>query len=203
MKNDERIGGGDDVILSKDGNYALVNARRSRYESFTLVALWDLKAWKKIHTFKEKSAASSFAVSPDGNYILIGNKDRTILYDIKTWQKISDLPYRSSDAILSPDGNSMLTQYGKADAFLWDISCIHKIKNMLESVTLEQNELLRVMGESLKIFMENIENRESQEKKSPLQDVGRIYANQKQMEHLKHCLTTSKMPYDFLLNRQN
>jgi WD40 repeat protein len=93
----------DEIAISPDDKYVLTGGKGG------VAILWDLFKSTPIYTFHLTPAVHSIAFSPDNKMILTGDSKETILWDIKTGNRIRTFsPGNSVQSRISSNGNYLL-----------------------------------------------------------------------------------------------
>jgi WD40 repeat protein len=118
------------VAISPDGQFGLSTA-----DKFSIV--FDLESGETIHQLKEHAVdVRSVAFSPDGDYVLTGGDDNTlILWETETGNEVRRL-VGHSDSIRSiafgPDGKTALSGSDDGTVFLWDLETGEIVRHFVD-----------------------------------------------------------------------
>ena len=152
----------DEVIISSvfspNGKYVIAGMSNGK------VFLWDMENKQKVKKFKSKSEVFTFvAFSLDQKYILSGEGDNLILWDIKKYEKVqSFLDYgdnRPRILAYDNDGKYIFSKSGKSDIngrdtyHLWDIKKGVKVKSFKNKIF--DNSIFQFMSEKQLLVLGN------------------------------------------------
>jgi WD40 repeat protein len=115
------------VALSPDGTIAALATYAGT------VTLWDTASHRELARLTGPDGQPDVAFSPNGRIVATANisanaNNRVRLWDAHTHQLIRTLPAQALNMRFSPDGNSLITEYGAA-IVLWDVAGGRQIRD--------------------------------------------------------------------------
>jgi WD40 repeat protein len=133
------VDGGDPRFLEADNSYVtwLGFAQDGRLAASTenAVLLWDATG-KRIGPEPVIRSAPAFAWSPDGNYLVTGDRDRNIQLRLATTGEVIRTlvgnPIKLSCAAFNPDGSRLVTGGNDGTVRVWDVESGKELLTLLD-----------------------------------------------------------------------
>jgi len=119
------------MVITLDGHYMIAAQQSSKG-----ITLWDMEQKERVpDVFKGyEDVVRSMALSPDGNTLVLGNYDGSLMFWDVNLQKFSDGPIQAhtdivNDLVFSPDGEMIVSVSADQTIRLWDAATHQQIGN--------------------------------------------------------------------------